>query len=268
MSEQAPAAGPVVEVRGLIKSFGALRVLDGVNLKVHAGRTLCVLGPSGSGKSTLLRCINFLEPPDAGEVYLRGERVGHTSSGAGGLRLMTDRELAKMRIRFGMVFQQFNLWPHLTVLGNLMESPVNVQRRPRAEVRAEAEALLAKIGLADKRDAYPSRLSGGQKQRVAIARALAMKPEVLLLDEPTSSLDPELVGEVLGVMRVLASEGQTMIVVTHEMGFAREAADEVMFIDAGRVVESAPPADFFDRPATARVRQFLQGTGRGIGRPT
>ena len=267
MSEQTPPGETVVEVRGLTKSFGALRVLDGVNLTVRAGRTLCVLGPSGSGKSTLLRCINFLEPPDAGEVYLRGERVGHTGAGSGASRPMTDRELAKMRIRFGMVFQQFNLWPHLTVLGNLIESPVHVQRRARAEVRAEAEALLAKIGLADKRDAYPSRLSGGQKQRVAIARALAMRPEVLLLDEPTSSLDPELVGEVLGVMRVLASEGQTMIVVTHEMGFARDAADEVMFIDAGRVVECAPPADFFDRPATARVSQFLQGTRGGTGRP-
>jgi polar amino acid transport system ATP-binding protein len=266
MSEQSPSNGPVVEVRGLSKSFGALRVLDGVNLMVRGGRTLCVLGPSGSGKSTLLRCVNFLEPPDAGEVYLRGERVGYTSAGNGALRPMTDRELARVRIRFGMVFQQFNLWPHLTVLGNLIESPIHVQRRPRAEVIAEAEALLGKIGLTDKRDAYPSRLSGGQKQRVAIARALAMKPEVLLLDEPTSSLDPELVGEVLAVMAALAAEGQTMIVVTHEMGFAREAADDVIFIDAGRIIECAPPAEFFDRPATPRVRQFLQGLGRANGR--
>ena len=263
MSKQDLAADLVVEARGLSKSFGALRVLEGVNLSIHAGRTLCVLGPSGSGKSTLLRCINFLETPDAGEVYLRGERVGYARSGNGEHRLMTDAELARFRIRFGMVFQHFNLWPHLTVMGNLIESPIHVQRRPRKDVEEEAESLLRKIGLADKRDAYPSRLSGGQKQRVAIARALATKPEVLLLDEPTSSLDPELVGEVLSVMRTLAAEGQTMMVITHEMGFAREAADEVMFMDAGRVVECAPPAEFFDRPATPRVRQFLQGLERG-----
>jgi polar amino acid transport system ATP-binding protein len=217
-----------------------------------------VLGPSGSGKSTLLRCINFLERPDEGAVFLCGERVGVLPGASGQERPMSDRELARLRTRFGMVFQQFNLWPHLTVIGNLVESPIHVQRRPRDEVVAEAEALLDKIGLRDKRDAYPSRLSGGQKQRVAIARALAMKPEVLLFDEPTSSLDPELVGEVLAVMRNLAREGQTMMVVTHEMGFAREAADEVMFIDEGVVIETAPPKQFFSNPTTARVRQFLQ----------
>ena len=257
MSEARRADGPVVAVRGLGKSFGPLRVLHRVSLEVFAGRTLCVLGPSGSGKSTLLRCINFLERPDEGAVFLRGERVGVTQDG-GRERPMSDRELARMRTRFGMVFQQFNLWPHHTVIGNLVESPLHVQRRPRDEVLAEAEALLDKVGLRDKRDAYPSRLSGGQKQRVAIARALAMKPEVLLFDEPTSSLDPELVGEVLAVMRDLAREGQTMIVVTHEMGFAREAADEVMFIDEGVVIETAPPRHFFGNPSTARVRQFLQ----------
>ena len=191
-------------------------------------------------------------------MFLRGERVGVQRSEGGHERPMADRELARMRTRFGMVFQQFNLWPHLTVLGNLVESPIHVQQRARDEVTAEADALLAKIGLTDKREAYPSRLSGGQKQRVAIARALAMKPEVLLFDEPTSSLDPELVGEVLSVMRDLAREGQTMIVVTHEMAFAREAADEVMFIDEGAVVETAAPDRFFGNPATARVRQFLQ----------
>ena len=248
----------VVEVRGLGKSFGALRVLRGVSLTVAAGRTLCVLGPSGSGKSTLLRCINFLEPPDEGAVFLRGQRVGVTVDGAGRERRMSDRELARMRTRFGMVFQQFNLWPHLTVIGNLVESPTHVQGRSRDEVMADAERLLDKIGLRDKRDAYPSRLSGGQKQRVALARALAMKPEVLLFDEPTSSLDPELVGEVLAVMRDLAREGQTMIVVTHELAFAREAADEVLFLDEGAVVETAPPAQFFGAPTTARARQFLQ----------
>jgi polar amino acid transport system ATP-binding protein len=258
MSEAGVGIGPVIEVRGLSKSFGPLRVLRGVNLKVSAGRTLCVLGPSGSGKSTLLRCINFLERPDEGAVFLRGQRVGVQRTASGRERGMTDRELARIRTRFGMVFQQFNLWPHLTVLENLVESPIHVQRRPRGEAVREAEALLDKIGLNDKRDTYPSRLSGGQKQRVAIARALAMKPEVLLFDEPTSSLDPELVGEVLSVMRELAREGQTMIVVTHEIGFAREAADEVMFIDEGAVVETAAPDRFFDNPATPRVRQFLQ----------
>jgi polar amino acid transport system ATP-binding protein len=258
MNDAASVPGVVVETRGVGKSFGPLRVLSGVDLRVSAGRTLCVLGPSGSGKSTLLRCLNFLERPDEGAVFLRGERVGFYPTGSGRDRPMTDRELARMRTRFGMVFQQFNLWPHLTVLGNLIESPVHVQRRPRDEVVAVAEALLDKIGLRDKRDAYPSRLSGGQKQRVAIARALAMKPEVLLFDEPTSSLDPELVGEVLIVMRDLAREGHTMIVVTHEVGFAREAADDVMFLDEGQVIETAPPAKFFGNPSTPRVRQFLQ----------
>ena len=248
----------VVVAQGLGKSFGSLRVLQGVSLEVRAGQTLCVLGPSGSGKSTLLRCLNFLERPDEGAVFLRGERVGFTRTATGQERPMTDRELARMRTRIGMVFQQFNLWPHLTVLGNLIESPIHVQRRHKDEVVAEAEILLDKIGLRDKRDAYPSRLSGGQKQRVAIARALAMKPEVLLFDEPTSSLDPELDGEVLAVMRNLAGEGQTMIVVTHELGFAREAANEVLFMDKGSVVEMAPPDKFFGSPATARARQFLQ----------
>src|ERR1700741_1764297 len=249
---------PVVVAQGLGKSFGALRVLQGVNLEVRAGRTLCVLGPSGSGKSPRLRCLNFLERPDEGAVFLRGERVGFARTAAGEERPMTDRELARMRTRFGMVFQQFNLWPHLTVLGNLIESPIHVQRRSRDQVTAEADALLDKIGLREKRDVYPSRLSGGQKQRVAIARALAMKPEVLLFDEPTSSLDPELVGEVLAVMCALAREGRPRVVVTHELGFARDAADEVLFMDKGVVAETAPPGKFFGSPATARARQFLQ----------
>jgi len=257
MNEGQADGGPVVEVRGLSKSFGPLRVLREVNLAVFSGRTLCVLGPSGSGKSTLLRCINFLERPDEGAVFLRGERVGVQRGGSGREHPMTDRELARMRTRFGMVFQQFNLWPHLTVLGNLVESPIHVQRRGRDEVVAEAEALLDKIGLSDKRDAYPSRLSGGQRQRVAIARALAMKPEVLLFDEPTSSLDPELVGEVLSVMRDLAREGQTMIVVTHEMGFAREVADRVLYFDKGCILQDRPPAEFFDNQDNPRIRAFL-----------
>ena len=217
---------PVVAIRGLGKSFGSLRVLNEIDLEIEAGKTVCVLGPSGSGKTTLLRCINFLEQPDEGQVFLAGERVGYVGDAQG--RPMTQRELARIRTRVGMVFQHFNLWPHLTVLGNLIEAPLYVQKRRRDVVIAEAEELLEKIGLQDKRDVYPSRLSGGQKQRVAIARALATKPQVLLFDEPTSSLDPELVGEVLSVMRDLARDGQTMMVVTHEMGFAREAADEIV----------------------------------------
>jgi polar amino acid transport system ATP-binding protein len=195
-------------------------VLDDINLRVQRGETVCLLGPSGSGKSTLLRCINWLEKPDSGQVYLSGEPIGVTTGGV----VMSDRDLSRIRTRIGMVFQHFALWPHLTVLQNVMEAPVQVQRRPKAEVRQEAEALLAKVGLIDKRDVFPAKLSGGQKQRVGIARALAMRPELLLFDEPTSALDPELVGEVLAVMRALAADGMTMVVVTHEMGFAREAA--------------------------------------------
>jgi len=256
-----PDSASVLVVRGLTKSFGALRVLDGVDLDVGQGKTLCLLGPSGSGKSTLLRCLNHLERPDSGEVLLRGERIGSRLDARGQPRPLRERELARQRVRFGMVFQHFNLWPHLTALGNVMEAPVHVQGRDRREARVEAEALLSQMGLADKRDEYPSRLSGGQRQRVAIARALATRPDVLLFDEPTSSLDPELVGEVLGVMRGLADAGRTMVVVTHEMGFAREAADEVVFMDAGRVVERAAPDDFFTRPTEARTRQFLQRLG-------
>jgi polar amino acid transport system ATP-binding protein len=244
----------VLNVIGVSKSFGAVEVLSDVSFQVGRGETVCVLGPSGSGKSTLLRCINWLERPDAGQIYLNGEPVGVTTAGV----VMNDRRLAQLRTRIGMVFQHFALWPHLTVLQNLMEAPVQVQRRPRAEIRDEAMALLAKVGLLDKRDAFPARLSGGQKQRVGIARALAMRPDLLLFDEPTSALDPELVGEVLAVMRDLAHEGRTMVVVTHEMAFAREAANRVLFLDRGRVVESGTPDRFFLRPNTERARQFLQ----------
>jgi polar amino acid transport system ATP-binding protein len=244
---------PVLTVSRVSKAFGSLVVLDDVSLRVHRGETICLLGPSGSGKSTLLRCINWLERPDSGEVQLSGERIGVTTGGV----VMNDRDLSRIRTRIGMVFQHFALWPHLTVLQNVMEAPVQVQRRPKAEVRAEAEALLAKVGLIDKIDVFPSKLSGGQKQRVGIARALAMRPELLLFDEPTSALDPELVGEVLIVMRELALDGMTMVVVTHEMGFAREAASRIVFLDRGRVVETATPAEFFTAPATDRARQFL-----------
>ncbi|WP_316231269.1 amino acid ABC transporter ATP-binding protein [Bradyrhizobium sp. SZCCHNR1051] len=249
----------VLDVAGISKRFGELEVLSDISFTVTRGETVCVLGPSGSGKSTLLRCINWLERPDAGQIYLNGDRIGINNGGV----VMSDRELSRVRTRIGMVFQHFALWPHLTVLQNLMEAPVQVQKRPVAEVREEAMALLAKVGLSDKCDVFPVRLSGGQKQRVGIARALAMKPDVLLFDEPTSALDPELVGEVLVVMRELAREGRTMVIVTHEMGFAREAATRILFLDRGRVVETGPPERFFVNPETERARQFIQRYAAG-----
>jgi polar amino acid transport system ATP-binding protein len=254
MSVPPTSALPVLEVRGLTKSFGDHVVLDGIDLEVARGETVCILGPSGSGKSTLLRCLNWLETPDSGTVVLSRERLGMLP---GGNIRMGDAALARMRTRIGFVFQHFALWPHLTAIQNVMVAPLHVQRRPRDDVRAEAEALLRKVGLADRADYFPARLSGGQKQRVGIARALAMKPELLLFDEPTSALDPELVGEVLVVMRELARDGMTMVVVTHEMAFAREAASRVMLIDRGRVVETGAPEAFFDNPRTERARQFL-----------
>ncbi|NPU14724.1 amino acid ABC transporter ATP-binding protein [Bradyrhizobium sp. 83012] len=249
----------MLDVAGISKRFGDLQVLSDISFTVTRGETVCVLGPSGSGKSTLLRCINWLERPDAGQIYLNGDRIGINNGGV----VMSDRELSRVRTRIGMVFQHFALWPHLTVLQNLMEAPVQVQRRPAAEVREEAMALLAKVGLSDKADVFPARLSGGQKQRVGIARALAMKPDVLLFDEPTSALDPELVGEVLLVMRELAREGRTMVIVTHEMGFARDAATRILFMDRGRVVETGPPERFFVSPDTERARQFIQRYAAG-----
>ena len=251
-------AAPVLRVMGLSKAFNGHVVLDNVDLAVAEGETVCILGPSGSGKSTLLRCINWLEVPDSGAVFLGKERIGVRHSDD---RVMSDRELARLRAGIGMVFQHFALWPHMSVIDNVMAAPLHVQRRPRAEVRAEAEALLAKVGLFDTKDAFPARLSGGQKQRVGIARALATRPRLLLFDEPTSALDPELVGEVLAVMRALAADGMTMVVVTHEMAFARDVADRIVFIDHGAVVETAPPDVFFTRPRTDRVRQFLARFG-------
>jgi polar amino acid transport system ATP-binding protein len=248
------AFSKVLDVAGISKKFGDLDVLCDVSFQVDKGETVCVLGPSGSGKSTLLRCINWLEKPDAGQIYLNGMQVGVNGAGV----VMSDRDLSKVRTRIGMVFQHFALWPHLTVLQNLMEAPVQVQKRPKSEVRDEARALLSKVGLLEKSDVFPAKLSGGQKQRVGIARALAMRPDLLLFDEPTSALDPELVGEVLVVMRDLAREGMTMVIVTHEMGFAREAATRVLFLDRGRVVETATPERFFANPETERARQFLQ----------
>ncbi|MFK8251875.1 amino acid ABC transporter ATP-binding protein [Ancylobacter terrae] len=255
VGENESAPEHVLTVSGLTKSFGSNVVLDGVSLNVAKGETVCLLGPSGSGKSTLLRCVNYLETPDQGAIYISGRRIGLRE---GGNVPMSVSELARARARIGMVFQHFNLWPHLTVIENIIEAPIHVQGRRREEVVAEAEALLEQVGLRDKRDAFPARLSGGQKQRVGIARALAMKPDLLLFDEPTSALDPELVGEVVSVMRNLALGGSTMLVVTHEMGFARETADKVILMDGGRIVESGDPGAFFSNPRTERARQFLQ----------
>jgi polar amino acid transport system ATP-binding protein len=256
------SAVSVLQVAGLCKSFKDHRALEDIDLLVAEGETVCILGPSGSGKSTLLRCINWLEVPDSGAVYLSGERIGIRPSGL----LMQDRELARIRTRIGMVFQHFALWPHLSVWGNLMAAPLHVQRRPREEVSRQAEELLRKVGLWEKRDAPPARLSGGEKQRVGIARALMMHPTLLLFDEPTSALDPELVGEVLEVMKALAGDGMTMLVVTHEMGFARDAATRVVFMDQGRIVETAEPEKFFTKPTTDRARQFLARYGAANGR--
>jgi len=253
----APDVVPAVQTVGLGKRFGRHQVLTDINLKIMPSETVCLLGPSGSGKSTLLRCINWLERPDVGEVALYGTRMGYRQR-AGRSRLMSEVELAQLRTRVSMVFQHFNLWPHLTVLQNVIEGPIQVQKRTRDQVIAEAEQLLVKVGLLNKRDTYPTRLSGGQKQRVAIARALAMKSSVILFDEPTSSLDPELVGEVLAVMQNLAQEGMTMIVATHEMKFAQEVASRVVFLDEGRIVESGDSKVFFQQPATSRARQFLE----------
>lgn len=244
---------PVLQALDICKSFDGVEVLGGVSLEVRSGSTVSILGPSGSGKSTLLRCINWLERPDRGEVYLDGSRVGRKEDGT----LMSDQELAGVRARMGMVFQSFNLWPHFTVLQNVIEAPVHVLRVSKDEAVARAEELLEKVGLGAKRDAYPYSLSGGQKQRVAIARALAMSPAVMLFDEPTSALDPELVGEVLTVMGDLAKEGMTMVVVTHEMSFARDVCQEVVFMDEGLVVERSTPQAFFSNPETARAQKFL-----------
>ncbi|MBN1092930.1 amino acid ABC transporter ATP-binding protein [Blastococcus sp. TML/M2B] len=250
-----------MEVHGVHKSFGALEVLHGVDLVVEPGSVTVVLGPSGSGKSTLLRSINHLEKVDRGFVALDGELVGYRRKahrgGTDRLHELPERDLLRQRTRFGFVFQSFNLFPHLTALENVVEAPVSAQGRPRAEVEGEARELLDRVGLADKADAYPRQLSGGQQQRVAIARALAMRPAVLLFDEPTSALDPELVGEVLGVIEDLARTGTTMIVVTHEIGFARKAADRVVFMDAGRIVEQGPPEQVLDDPQHERTRAFL-----------
>lgn len=258
-SSPTPPAGPavpVVQLRGVHKRFGALEVLKGVDLDVAEGTVTVVLGASGSGKSTLLRTINHLEKVDQGSVRVAGELIGYRQAGRH-LRERHEREVLVQRTGIGFVFQNFNLFPHLTVLENVVEAPVSAQRRRRSEVVVQARALLARVGLSDKESEYPRRLSGGQQQRVAIARALALEPSLILFDEPTSALDPELVGEVLDVIRDLASTGTTMIVVTHEIGFAREVADRILFMDDGVVLEQGTPSEVLDHPRHERTRAFL-----------
>jgi polar amino acid transport system ATP-binding protein len=248
---------PMVRVAGLSKRFGPVLALDGVDLEVAAGEVVAIIGASGSGKSTLLSCVNYLEPPDAGEVWVAGHRMGPTP-GVRTSRRAQEADLRRQRADIGMVFQQFNLFPHFSVLQNLIEAPVAVRAVPRTQAMDEARALLATVGLADKERAFPAELSGGQQQRVAIARALAMKPRVMLFDEPTSALDPELVDEVLKVMRELARSGMTMMVVTHEMGFAEDVADRLVYFDRGRIVEMGPPREVLRAPKHERTRGFLQ----------
>lgn len=255
MSELTPA----LTLLNIRKSFGTLDVLKGVTITANRGEVIAILGASGSGKSTLLRCANLLEMPSGGEIAVAGEVVRLKPKGAG-LAIADRSQVDRLRSRVAMVFQSFNLWSHMTILQNLIEAPVHVQGRRRADCVAEAEALLEKVGIVDKRDAYPAHLSGGQQQRAAIARALAMQPDVMLFDEPTSALDPERVGEVLRVMRALADEGRTMLVVTHEMGFARDVANRVIFLHQGVIEEDGPAADVFAQPKSERFARFISET--------
>ena len=247
---------PMVQATDIHKSFGHVDVLRGIDLTVMPGEVACVIGPSGSGKSTFLRCINHLERIDAGRMRVNGELIGYREHG-GKLHELRESEIARQRRDIGMVFQRFNLFPHMTAAENVMEAPRTVRRESRESARKRAEALLDRVGLADKYDSYPSQLSGGQQQRVAIARALAMEPRLMLFDEPTSALDPELVGEVLDVMRQLARDGMTMVVVTHEMGFAREVGDTLVFMDGGRIVEAGDPRKVLTDPQHQRTKAFL-----------
>jgi ABC-type histidine transport system ATPase subunit len=249
---------PIIQVNDLHKSFGAHEVLRGISLAVEPGAVVSLIGASGSGKSTFLRCLNYLERPSSGEIIVDGETIGAIAGTQGrGAAEPSSRDIARMRSMLGMVFQQFNLWPHMTVLGNVIEAPMQVKRLPRREAEDLGRQFLAKVNLLDKQNEYPAKLSGGQQQRVAIARALAMRPKVMLFDEATSSLDPELTTEVLEVMRDLARDGMTMLVVTHEMGFARDVSDRIVFLHAGRVEEDGLPAQVFNAPLSERCRQFV-----------
>ena len=247
-------------VDDLHKRFGALEVLKGISLTAHEHDVVSILGSSGSGKSTLLRCINLLETPNSGRVYVQGELIRMRERPGDGAVPEDRRQVERIRAKLAMVFQQFNLWSHMTVLQNVIEAPIHVLKVPKAEAIERAEAVLQRVGMFDRKDYFPAHLSGGQQQRAAIARALAMEPDLMLFDEPTSALDPELVGEVLRVMRSLAEEGRTMLVVTHEMGFARDVSSKVMFLHEGRVEEDGPPEQVFDNPRSERFRQFLAGT--------
>ena len=250
-------AAPALVAEDIHKSFGPLEVLKGISVTAENGDIISIIGSSGSGKSTFLRCINFLETPNSGRIVVGGEEIRVKTDGRGRLVGADSKQIDRVRMQLGMVFQSFNLWSHMTVLQNVMEGPTYVLKRSKSEVKAEAMELLDKVGISEKHASYPSELSGGQQQRVAIARALAMQPSVLLFDEPTSSLDPELVGEVLKVIEELAAEGRTMIVVTHEMGFARQVSTSTIFLDEGIIAEQGPPAQLFADPATERCRQFL-----------
>lgn len=247
---------PMVEAIEVRKSYGSVEVLKGINLSVRRGQVTCLIGPSGSGKSTFLRCVNHLEKIDSGRLYVNDELIGYKQVGSF-LQELREREVCVQRSRIGLVFQHFDLFPHMTALENVMLAPIHVLKQSKAETREHARELLAKVGLSSRAGHYPKQLSGGQQQRVAIARALAMRPELMLFDEATSALDPELVGEVLDVMRQLAREGMTMVVVTHEIAFAREVADELVFMDQGRVIERATPDRLIDHPEHERTREFL-----------
>ncbi len=247
---------PMVKAEAVHKSFGRLEVLRGIDLDVYPKEVMCIIGPSGSGKSTFLRCVNHLEKIDAGRLSVDGELVGYRDRGDK-LYELPDSEVCKKRSEIGMVFQSFNLFPHMTALENIIEAPIHVKKESRATAEARARRLLERVGLADKVDVYPKQLSGGQQQRVAIARALAMEPKLMLFDEPTSALDPELVGDVLDAMRGLAEDGMTMVVVTHEMGFAREVGDSLVFMDAGFIVEAGHPREVLSNPQHERTRAFL-----------
>ena len=250
-----PTASVVVQAENVNKYFGSLHVLKDVNLQVRKNETVVVIGPSGSGKSTLLRCINHLEKINGGRIYVNGHLIGYLEQ-SGKLVEDNEKNIARQRAEIGMVFQRFNLFPHLTALENIIEAPIQVRKTPRDQATSDAERLLERVGLSDKRDKYPNQLSGGQQQRVAIARALAMKPSLMLFDEPTSALDPEMIGEVLDVMDELAHE-MTMVVVSHEMGFARACANHIVFMDGGTIIEDTTPDDLFNNPREERTKQFL-----------
>lgn len=250
---------PALRVEDIYKSFGNIEVLRGISLEAHEQDVISILGSSGSGKSTLLRCINLLETPTAGKVYVRGELIKMREHRAGERVAVDRKQVERIRSKLAMVFQQFNLWAHMTVLQNVMEAPIHVSKIPKAEAKERAEKILQRVGMHERRNYYPAQLSGGQQQRAAIARALAMEPDMLMFDEPTSALDPELVGEVLRVMQSLAEEGRTMLVVTHEMGFAREVSSRVMFLDEGLVVEDGVPEQVFKNPESERFQQFIAG---------